>query len=278
MIYLNPEVVSGLGEDTFWTWFKREFPTSVFGVPRHLAPDDIVLQYSTLGFVNRAGKSLALLWELIPEMKAQFKSNEWDSVLARTYESARFCTYRTVTSHLMVPYYEQYGTIDVLPIGVNTDLFKPLGAKDQLRSKYGIPRDKIVGFWAGTTHPMKGFSQLLEYGQQNPEVHWVIVWKQQSEAGDLPGASNFVHVPQETLCELLNTADFFLSCGTLRPFYMIEWEAMACNLPLRLFDPTLEKDFSPSENPREDVFRLKWDRPSAKQVWAEYLANKGVKW
>ena len=26
MIYLNCEVKSGLGEDTFWTWFEREFP------------------------------------------------------------------------------------------------------------------------------------------------------------------------------------------------------------------------------------------------------------
>ena len=32
-IYLNPEVASGLGEDTFWMWFKREFPNSEFLSP-----------------------------------------------------------------------------------------------------------------------------------------------------------------------------------------------------------------------------------------------------
>ena len=52
MIYLNAEVISGLGEDTFWTWFKREFPTSSFDKPKTLTEKDIVLRYSTLGPLN----------------------------------------------------------------------------------------------------------------------------------------------------------------------------------------------------------------------------------
>lgn len=34
MIYLNTEIFSGLGEDTFWTWFKREFSKETeYGIP-----------------------------------------------------------------------------------------------------------------------------------------------------------------------------------------------------------------------------------------------------
>jgi len=277
MIYLNPEVVSGLGEDTFWTWFEREFPSASFKMPKHLRDEDVILQYSTLGFANRAGKSIGLLWELYPEMKEQFKSTEWDAHLAKVYECARFSTYRTVTSRLMIPFYEQFGTVDVLPIGVNTDLFKPLPDKMGLREKHNIPKNRTVGMWCGTTHPMKGLDRLLGFAKLNPDIYWIIVWKQPSEAGHLGGASNFVKVSQETLCELMNCADFFLCSGTLRPFYMVEWEAMACNLEMRILD-NMPKDFVPSSKPRDDLFRLNWDRKSAKKLWADYLARKGITW
>ncbi len=277
MIYLNPEVVSGLGEDTFWTWFKREFPSASFGVSARLRNEDAVLQYSTLGFVNRGGKSIGLLWELYPEMKEQLKSNQWDSRIAKVYECARFSTYKTVASHLMIPFYEQFGAIDVLPIGVNTDLFKPLPEKTSLRDKYNIPKDKTVGIWCGTTHRMKGFDKLTAYANSNPDIYWIIVWKWEAEAGFFPGASNFTKVKQQTLCELMNSADFFLCSSMLRPFYMVEWEAMACNLPMKILD-NMQKDFVPSNNPRDDVFRLNWDRKSTKKLWTNYLERKGVTW
>ena len=277
MIYLNPEVVSGLGEDTFWTWFKREFPSASFEQPKRLSNDDVVLQYSTLGFAGRAGKSIGLLWELYPEMKEQFKSTEWDARLAKVYECARFSTYRTVASALMIPFYEQFGTIDVLPIGVNTDLFNTLPEKETLRDKYNIPKGKTVGIWGGTMHRMKGFDRLVEYAGRNPDIYWIVVWKWKSEAGFLPGGSNFTKVPQQTLCELMNAADFFLCTSKLRSFYMVEWEAMACNLPMMILD-NMGKDFVPSSNPREDVFRLGWDRKSTKRLWADYLTRKGITW
>jgi len=277
VIYLSPEVVGALGEDTFWTWFKREFPSSTFGIPWRLRDDDIVLRYSTLGFVGRAGKSLALLWELYPEMKAYLNSAVWDVRINKVYECARFSTCRTVASSLMRTYYDEFGSVDVLPIGVDADLFVPLEKKDTLRAKYGIRRDREVGIWCGTNHPMKGFDLLRAYASANPEIHWIVVWKWQSEANHMPQASNFVSLPQQSLCELMNAADFFLSTSRLRPFYMVEWEAMGCNVPMRIVGRG-DKDFTPSENPRADVFEHQWDRPSAKRLWAAYLESKGVRW
>ena len=64
----------------------------------------------------------------------------------------------------------------------------------------------------------------------------------------MPGASSFVHVPQETACELVNAADFFLSTSLLRPFFMAEWEAMACDVPMRLIGEP-GKEFVPSSEP-----------------------------
>ncbi len=278
MIYLNAEVVSGLGEDTFWTWFKREFPSSEFQAPARLGQEDVVLRYSTLGFHNATpSRSVALLWELYPEMKEVFQSAEWDPKLAKIEECARYCTYRVVASHLARPSYTKFGSVDVIPIGVNADLFKPLDSKLALRDKYGIPRNRRVGFWGGTTHPMKGFEAMRRWAAANPDIYWVVVWKWQREAGNFPGGSNFTLVDQAKLAELMNCADFMLSTSMLRPFYMIEWEAMTCNLPIIIPDGK-QKDFVPSANPREDVFRLGWDRASTKRTWASYLRDRGVTW
>lgn len=278
MIYLSAEVISGLGEDTFWTWFAREFPNSRFANPVVFKDEDIILRYSTLGFYNVVpSKSVALLWELLPEMKKVFNSNEWDEKINKTFETAKYSTYRVATTPFVKEFYNQFGTVEIIPIGVDTYLFRPMKNKRELRKKYNIPLNRRIGFWGGTLHPMKGFQNLKKYAEKYPDIYWILVWKQQSEAGFLPEASNFVHVDQQTLSELMNCADFFLSSGLLRPFFMIEWEAMACNLPI-IVTENLEKDFVPSENPREDIFRLGWNRDAVKIKWIEFFEKRGVRW
>ncbi len=273
MIYLTPEVASGLGEDTFWTWAHREFPNSVMATPKATTKNDAILWYSTKrDRTPFPSCTIGLLWELHPEMKAQLNSNEWDGVLTVIdqcgYNSAKL----TVTSSLMVPFYAHYGKpIDVLPIGVNTNLFQPYD-KQAMRAKYGISPNRRVGIWCGTTHPMKGFDKLREWAAQNPDVFWIIVWKSQGEAAPMNGAMNQVLIPQQRLAELMSCADFFLSCGRLHPFFMVEWEAMACNLPMVILGG-MKKDFEPSASPREDIFRLGWDRHTAKNTWLNYIAQ-----
>jgi len=277
VIYLNAEVVSGLGEDTFWTWFHRQFPSSVFAEPRRLTSEDAVLRYSTLGFLPIAGKQIALCWELYPAMKDRFGGSLWDDKLAMVHEAARYATYRTVATDLTRPLYEPYGSVDIIPIGVDTDLFRPLPDKEGLRAKYGLPKNKEIGVWAGTAHPMKGFALLLEYATLHPDIHWVTICKTEHESVAMPGATRFVHVGQEVLCELINAGDFFLSTSLLRPFFMAEWEAMACDAPMRLIGERA-KEFTPSTHPREDVLREGWDRPSVKKKWELFLTERGIAW
>jgi glycosyltransferase involved in cell wall biosynthesis len=273
VIYLTPEVASGLGEDTFWTWAQREFPDSVMSTPTAVTKDDTILWYSTKRDVTKfPGHTIGLLWELHPEMKARLNSDVWDGTLAVIDRCGFNSSKLTVTSALMVPFYSHYNKpIDVLPIGVNTELFKPYD-KAAMRAKYNIPRDRRIGIWCGTTHPMKGFDRLQTWAAQHPEVYWIIVWKTPEEASSLSRALNQTLVPQQRLAELMSCADFFLSCGRLRPFFMVEWEAMACNVPMVFLDDT-EKDFQPCATPRDDIFRLKWDRITAKKVWLDYITQ-----
>jgi len=277
LIYLNAEVVSGLGEDTFWTWFHREFPSSVFDEPSVLKDEDIVLRYSTLGFLPVRGKQLALCWELYPAMRDRFGISSWDEKITMVHETARYATYRTVASEITRSDYDQYGSVEIIPIGVDIDLFRPLENKRELREKYGLPQDREIGVWVGTMHPMKGYSLLLEYAKKRPDMHWITICKTKHEAVAMPGASAFVHATQQVSCELINAADFFLSTSLLKPYFMAEWEAMACDIPMRIIGEP-NKEFVPSDHPREDVLALGWDRPSVKKLWERFLADRGVTW
>jgi hypothetical protein len=275
MIYLNPENASALGDDTFWTWFKREFPSSRYGLPKRLSSIDVVIQYSTLGF-PMTGRSIASLMELYPEMRETFGSDQWDDRIKKVYEAAKFCTYRVVPSPANVKWYEQFGQVDVIPIGVNVDMFRPMYRKVELRAKYGIPHRMKVGIWGGTTHMMKGYDLFLQYAKEHPEVFWIVIWKWEHESEQLPrGIHSYTGIKQQQISELFNCADFFLSTGRLKSFFMLEWEAMACDLP---FISLTEREFYPAFHPRNDVMDRGWDRPSVKQQWIKYLDERGVQW
>jgi len=273
MIYLVPECAAALGDDTFWIWAQREFPNSVMGAPTTITKDDVILQYSTMGASAFPEHTIALLWELYPEMKAMHVDpGGVDGRIATINQCSTTSARRVVASPLMIPYYEQPGkTIDILPLAVDTDVFQPYD-KAVMRAKYGIPPNQRVGFWSGTEHPMKGFDQMRVYAAQHPEIFWIVVWTYPWARGNSQGHLNFGTVPQRQLAELMSCADFYLSCSRLRPFYMTEWEAMACNLPM-IIPSGIQKDFVPSANPREDVFRLHWDRRTAKGMWLDYIAK-----
>lgn len=277
MIYLNCEVKSGLGEDTFWTWFEREFPNSSFDIPKKLNDDDILLRYSTLGFLPIEGKQLALCWELYPEMKSLFDTACFDDRMKKVENAARYSTYRTVATEETAKNYKKYGQVKVIPIAVNTDLYRPLKNKKELRKKYNLPLDKKIGIWIGTYHPMKGVSKFLEYASQHPDIEWITIWKWKMEELKIENVHSFVKVQQSQICELLNAADFFLSTSQLRPYYMAEWEAMSTNIPFVFYGNT-EREFYPSKNPRKDVLKMGWDRASAKKKWIKFFEEKGISW
>lgn len=252
MIYLQPQNRSSLGEDTFWTWFKREFDDSTFDLPPKLGARDYVLQYSTLGASNvDGGIKVGLLWELHPEIAKQKIEGEWDRPLEKIRECDARSDLRVVSSKTMLEFHP--GAVE-MPIGVDTDLFRPMD-KMEMRRKHRIDERGTVAFWSGTTHQMKGYDRLCAWRQSNPGVVVIECMKDRA-------------VAQQTLAELMNCADFALFTGRLRPYFMVEWEAMACDLPV-VDISGMERDFVPGG--REKVLDLGWSRHQAKETWRKFL-------
>lgn len=284
MIYLVCQVKSGLGEDTFWTWFEREFPNHKF-ISEPVIPyefnehNDCIIVYSTMGPIknphNKKYKSFCLAWELYCEMALMLKSNQWDNQINTTNMCAKSSTEILVATDFAKKHYEQFGIVNKMELGLDTNVFKPLNNKEELRAKYNIPLDKKVGYWGGTTHIMKGFDKLVDYANKNPDIFWIIVWKQHGDNGSVPQNIrniSFIHIPQKQINELMNCSDFFLCTSRLRPYYMTELEAMSANLSF-IFADSIEKDFIPYDNPRNDIFTHGWDRDSVKLKWID-LFNK----
>lgn len=275
MIYLSPihGRKSGYGEETFWVWFERNFENISFTFPKDFFENDVMLRYSTCSPpINiKPAKQIALCWELYPEMKNVFNTNEWNNIINKTYETAKSANKITVASRFAKPFYKQFGRVDILPIGVDTDLFRPCSEEEKykLKLKYNVPLDKEIGFWCGTMHPMKGIQNLQKYAKENPNIYWIIVWYP-SHGNFIGLGQQHVLVNQQKMSELMNLADFQASVSLLRPYYIIEYEGMACNLKQRKII-NIEKDFESGNNPRDAIFEHQWDRHTCKKLWDEYV-------
>lgn len=267
MIYLNPEVRSGLGEDTFWTWIHRAFSGQSKFLHHGDRPGkgDTVLQYSTMGAPKFPDAyNIGLLWELYPEMLRVLGHDAvWANKVKAISECAKHCDLNVVPSAVVAEQYPEVLT-RVVPIGVDFELFHPSEE----------PVAERVGFWCGTDHPMKGFSGI----PWDLADHWVIVWKSAPRKSRVPSyvsVEEHTKIPQTRVAELMRRCTFFVAPGLLRPFFLSEWEAMATGLQLEWSRiPVEEKCFVPSGTPRHDLVNMSWSRDKAKEVWNELFFNR----
>lgn len=273
MIYLYTPGLSGLGEDTFWTWFSREFETD-YSMPPSIGPHDIAIVNAARNNPPEGGKKIALVFELYPEMKRWLGGGQYDPIINFMKNTSKKCQMIGCTSPVV---YEDFQDLNVplrtIPLGIDVELFRPMNNKSALRQKYGLPLNARIGFWSGTTHPMKGYDLLKQHASNNPDIFWVIVWKSAGDQDSLPpNAKSWITIPQGIFVELMNSSDFCLCANRLRPYFMVEWEAMACNLPFEIVTPT-PREFIPEPEPRGSLFKYGWDRPGLKRIWEATLSE-----
>ena len=244
MIFLNPEFRSLYGDDDFWTWFRANCTDSRFMDEGTPGDDDVVLQYAVLGPWRGKGRYVALLWELYPQMIERGLHSEADyGKVELMNECAAGAWKRTAPSPLAASYFHAYGPIDIMPIGVDTDLFRPVKTFRNLNRAY----------WCGSSHPMKGYDLL------GPEL----------DHRGLACRAFFKESPvsQQELAEEMKKCDWWIRTSRLPSFYLSEWEAMAAGLPMILAEGAVEPEFKPMG--RDGVIAAGWSRDISK--WIRYL-------
>jgi hypothetical protein len=125
-----------------------------------------------------------------------------------------------------------------------------------MRKKHGFAADAKLGFWCGTRHPMKGMDRLFEYSRANPEIQWIVIDKWNNPRS------------QQDLAELMNCADVALFTSRLRPYYMVEFEIMASDVPI-IDISGMQRDFMATG--RKKLLELGWSRHQARETWYRFL-------
>jgi glycosyltransferase involved in cell wall biosynthesis len=103
----------------------------------------------------------------------------------------------------------------------------------ECRLKLGLPLNRPLGLFVGSTHPQKGFSTVRQVAKALPQLHWVFALRGRPP-GDLqiPGLQLFRDAPKDLLSILYSAADFTLCPSRYEPFGYVVAEALACGSPV----------------------------------------------
>lgn len=267
-ILINPTTkLRLLNDDNLWEWFKRDFNAKFYeGI---VGPEDILLNSSFHALSNYTGKIITIHLELMKELRDKYPelsgySKNVDQMMINFKNSSL----TTIPSKLM---YEDYKDIckclEVVPIGIDLNVFKPIADKQELRDKWKLPKNKRIGFWSGNTGVWRGLKDLKKFISTNNDVHWIINYYR-GDRIKLPG-SIFYRITQPEINELLNAADFYLCTNQLGPYYMSDWEAIAAGTPIiDTVDTVRELGNQPN---REKLIQEGWGRDSVFNTWSSIL-------
>ncbi len=143
-------------------------------------------------------------------------------------------------------YLKKYPFLDskftIIPVGVDTDKFKPLEIK-KLRKKYGFPQNDKIVMYAGRFSRDKNIELLLnayKIIEENVENVRLVLLGSGKEENNLRNLSKELKlknvlfmgdIPHEQLPEILNCADVFALCSLYESGPLVVLEALACGVP-----------------------------------------------
>ena len=132
----------------------------------------------------------------------------------------------TVDTAVSYPEYD----FDICPVGVDSSLFVPMD-KDIVRSKHGIQRHEKVGIFVGALDDVKGWSEVFDIIESEPELSWIVVTKYHEKLSH-PRIRFYSQQTQAVLVELLNCSDFFILGSPVETQCLAAIEAALCDVPV----------------------------------------------
>lgn len=294
MIVILTNSIRGVvsNEETLWSRLEESIPnakgisTDSLKIPikeklDELKPD-LILQNANLGKISNY-KTISFLQDPYIEMikkcqpisiflRAKLRGREtYQDKLKKQKESLKE-SIRVTNSNYMAQMYKEIGDFTVISLGVDSELFHPMN-KIEMRTKYNIPKDKAVKIFVGSQHPVKGFNKIIEMINEDSNVFWILVLKD----NPIPEGHNykvFNKISQNVLAELYNCADLCVSKSVTESFGLSLVEAMFCNIPIDVPKIGVFWDWEPNmEKPREEAFGKKLDMNSFIENWKILLKN-----
>lgn len=254
----NDLVTGSMGEKVFWNYLIEGL-CGAFGVDHRLLGGQnftqkakryireehsntkvIIQNASFINYIDRNIYTIVLLQDDLRSMGRQSSQQESnlklaDKIVTNSYQTAAV--------------YRDY-PCEVIPVGVDSDLFKPKN-KLLLRKKHGISSGKI-GIFVGDFSEVKGWSKVRLCIEKNLDIHWILVTKK-NEDFIHPNVRVYKRINQELLAELINCADFFIIGSPVETQCLAAIEACLCNVPVIMRDVGLFKDLSEDEKSKVGI-------------------------
>jgi alpha-1,6-mannosyltransferase len=147
--------------------------------------------------------------------------------------------------------------VEIQPLGVDVDVFRPDAADPGLRASLGIPGDARLLVFAGRLSPEKRIPVLRAAMRRlGPGYHLLLVGSgRRTRPAPNVTLVNYQQDPGQ-LARLLASADAFVHAGDQETFGLVALEALACGLPViashagalpELVDGTVGATFPPGD-------------------------------
>jgi len=279
-------------EETLWSFLEKELPDckgislSELDIPlenklNELNPS-LIIQNVILGKISNF-KTVSFLQDPLIEMKNHFDSFQlmiWSKIRGRETYSDRIkkqlelldSSIKVTNSNYMANMYKKAGKFQVIPMGADHELFRPL-EKKELRKKYNIPSDRKVNIFVGSQHAVKGFDKIQKMIQDDPSIYWILVLKDSK----IDAGHNFVcfeKLSQNVLTELYNCADLCVSRSVTESFGLALVEAMFCGIPVDVPKIGIFWDWDPNfSNPRRSALDYGLDKNTCMENWKKFVAK-----
>lgn len=126
-----------------------------------------------------------------------------------------------------------------IPLGVDTEVFRPNGSREAVRSALGLPARSKLLLYVGRLAPEKNIDQILAMMDHlkdfDPPVHLLLVGDGEQGAAVRAIAARragiswrpYCNAPR-TIAEYYAAADLFVHAGTAETFGLVSVEAQAC--------------------------------------------------
>ena len=163
--------------------------------------------------------------------------------------------------------------VEIIPVGTDADLFKSLPHKDALKKKYGIPENRRIKIFVGSTHKVKGFDILKEEIKNDKESFYILVLKDKFIPGlKFSNAKIFQRISQNVLVELHNCADVYVGRSRVETLWLGPIEAMFCGVPVDVTKAGFFADWQPkNKNPRLEAFEASLDKETMIKKWRNLI-------
>ena len=263
MLYLeNKNRLEKYGEDIkpirtpYALPFLSKSFNSYFYFPKHL-PDGYELYHAANQFIARCAAcnkpSIVTCLDIIPIVrKRDYPISVWlllELAMKQIRSAGRVIaisehTKRDLMLHIGIP----EGRIEVIPLGFNPEIFRPMDKK-KARRLLGLDEDAVIVLNVGSGEKRKNIPTLLKafaiFKKEFPDAMLVRIGEETQEnirlarESGIIGDMAFFHIKdKKRLALFYNSADLFVFPSLYEGFGMPPVEALACDVPTVVADAT----------------------------------------